>query len=115
METTKSPELVATAAKAQEVNDHEREHAGHDHVSGGIFGERTELIFALICGGFLAAGFALSFVNGLPRWLPLTLYAGAYLFGGFYTTREAINGIRKGAFDIDFLMLVAAAGAAILG
>ncbi|RYY40484.1 MAG: heavy metal translocating P-type ATPase [Chitinophagaceae bacterium] len=114
METTKSPEHVHTALNAGAARNHDHDH-GHDHADGGIFGERTELFFAIICGVFLAAGFALSFVSGLPGLVAIALYVIAYFFGGFYTTREAIDGIRKGAFEIDFLMLVAAAGAAILG
>ena len=39
----------------------------------------------------------------------------AYFFGGFYTVKEAFESISKGKFEIDFLMLVAAAGAAALG
>lgn len=87
----------------------------HGHKHGGIFGERTELIFAIICGGFLVAGFGFSFVAAWPAAVSVTLYAIAYFFGGFFTSKEAIAGISKGRFEIDFLMLVAALGAAVLG
>ncbi|RYZ24067.1 MAG: heavy metal translocating P-type ATPase [Chitinophagaceae bacterium] len=102
------------------VNHHEhgeeREHDhGHDHAQDGIFGERTELIFAIICGVLLGIGFAVSLFKGLSPFLSIGFYIGAYLFGGFYPTREAISGISKGNFEIDFLMIVAAAGAAVLG
>jgi Cd2+/Zn2+-exporting ATPase len=89
--------------------------SGCDHTHTGIFGERTELIFSLICGSFLIAGFGLSFINGISFIIPIGFYIAAYFFGGFYTTKEAIEGISKGQFEIDFLMLVAAVGAAILG
>ncbi len=97
--------------------DEEHEHAAHDHEHqhGGIFGEQTELIFAIICGAFLGIGFGLSFIENISSYIPITFYIGAYFFGGFYTTKEAIEGISKGDFEIDFLMLVAAIGAAILG
>ena len=39
----------------------------------------------------------------------------SYFFGGFYLVREAWTEVRAGNFQIDFLMLVAATGAAILG
>ncbi|WP_300600538.1 heavy metal translocating P-type ATPase [Niabella sp.] len=94
---------------------HDHEAGAHEHQHGGVFGEKTELIFALICGALLGAGFGLSFVNGMPAVIPVGCYVAAYFFGGFYTTREAIEGISKGAFEIDFLMLVAAIGAAALG
>ena len=73
------------------------------------------MIFSLICGAFLGVGFALSFIKGLFDYISIACYVVAYFFGGFYTTKEAVQGIRKGEFEIDFLMLVAAIGAAILG
>ena len=97
-----------------EDHDHQHDHV-HGHAHGGIFGERTELYFAIASGIFLGIGFALSFINGISSYVPMGFYIGAYLFGGFYTTKEAIAGIRNGEFEIDFLMLVAAIGAAILG
>lgn len=100
-----------------EAHNHKHDHASgdHDHTHGGMFGERTELIFAIICGVLLAVGFGLSFVKGLSEYASIGFYIGAYFFGGFYTTKEAIEGISKGDFEIDFLMLVAAIGAACLG
>ncbi len=86
-----------------------------DHTHTGIFGEKTELIYSLICGVFLIVGFGLSFIKGISIVIPVGFYIVAYFFGGFYTTKEAIEGISKGQFEIDFLMLVAAVGAAILG
>lgn len=95
---------------------HDNDPATNDHKhSHGIFGEKTELIFAIICGGLLGIGFGLSFIKGLSEYVSIGFYIGAYLFGGFYTTKEAIEGISKGEFEIDFLMLVAAIGAAVLG
>ncbi|GAB2972320.1 heavy metal translocating P-type ATPase [Mucilaginibacter puniceus] len=95
-------------------HDHEEEE-GHDHEHGGIFGKNTEMIFAIICGVALGAGWGLSFISGLPSWVSLALYLTAYFFGGFFTAKEAVETILKGGFEIDFLMLVAAIGAGILG
>jgi len=47
--------------------------------------------------------------------IPFAGYLIAYFLGGFFTLREAFDSIRVGRFEIDFLMLVAAAGAAVLG
>lgn len=77
--------------------------------------EKTELALSILCGIFLAAGFTLSFFESIPEILIIALYIISYLFGGYYTTKEAIAGISKGKFEIDFLMLVAAIGAAALG
>ncbi|WP_234736069.1 heavy metal translocating P-type ATPase [Tellurirhabdus bombi] len=101
-------------------------HAGHDHAHGkgshqhthehgGIFGANSELIFAILCAACLGTGFGLSFVTNLPQWVSLSLYGFAYFFGGFFTAKEAVEAIRQGQFEIDFLMLVAAAGAGFLG
>ena len=104
-------------------------HAGHRHVegetehgdeekgrahAGGMLGPNTELIFSLACGALLAAGFLVETVLTVPAWLPLTAYLGAYVFGGYFTAREAIDNLRLKRFEIDTLMLVAAAGAAAL-
>lgn len=102
-------------------HDHKHDHGaskagGHDHEHGGIFGQNTEMVFALICGALLAIGAAAEkFFTGAPTWLPMACYVAAYFFGGFYTLREAIDNIRLKRFEIDTLMLVAAAGAAALG
>ncbi len=86
---------------------------GHDH--GGIFGSQTELIFACLCGGFLLVGWLIATFTSAPSAVAIGCYLAAFFFGGYYTTREAYEKIRVGAFEIDFLMLVAAIGAAALG
>ena len=92
-----------------------KEH-GHDHAHGGVFGPNTELIFALASGALLAAGFAAArWLDGAPGWLPLACYVLAYFFGAWFTLREALDNLKLKRFEIDTLMLVAAAGAAALG
>tara|TARA_B100000508_G_scaffold138542_1_gene134847 strand:+ start:3592 stop:6096 length:2505 start_codon:yes stop_codon:yes gene_type:complete len=109
-ETKKGEEQKKEADKG---HDHEE---GEDdkHSHGGIFGKNTELIFSIICGALLGIGFGLTYIEAVPSWVSLSLYIGAYFFGGFFTAKEAIQTVAKGGFEIDFLMLVAAIGAAIL-
>ena len=95
--------------------DGEHAEGAHDHAHGGIFGERTELIFAVLSGVCVGLGWALEAFAGVTEWVPLALFIGAYFFGGWFTVREAWDSVRAGRFEIDFLMLVAAAGAAALG
>ena len=97
------------------TEEHKHTEKEHEHSHGGIFGKNTELIFSITCGILLAVGFGLSFVETVPGWISLALYIGAYFFGGYFTAKEAIETVLKGGFEIDFLMLVAAIGAAILG
>ena len=98
-----------------ETHDHETGDS-HSHTEGGILGPNTELIFALASGVALVVGFGLEkLVPNLPAWLPTALYVVAYGFGGFFTVGEAVANLRQKRFEIDTLMLVAAAGAAALG
>ena len=84
---------------------------GHAH---GGWAEHGELILSLVSGALLLTGWLLGF-TAAPAVLSLVLYIGAYAAGGFYTLRDAWQGLRSGSFDIDTLMIVAAAGAAALG
>ena len=104
-----------TSTKGHEHKEGETHEDGEAHAHGGIFGKNTELIFAIICGTLLGIGFGLSYVASIPDWVSLSLYIGAYFFGGYFTAKEAIQTVAKGGFEIDFLMLVAAIGAAALG
>jgi len=63
----------------------------------------------LLLAGWLAG------LAGAPRGLALGLLLGTYAAGGFYTLRDAWQSLRSRRFDIDTLMIVAAAGAAALG
>ncbi len=103
----------------------EEEHEGHAHGPGehahgpgehaheGPFGERSELIFSVLCGALTGAGWLLEGTG--PSIVSTALLGLAYAFGGWFTVREAALAIRAGRFEIDFLMLVAAGGAAALG
>lgn len=96
-------------------DDHGQGGGEHDHADSGVFGPNTEIIFALICGALLGLGFAAEKLGVGPVWLPIAGYITAYFFGGFYTVREAFDNLRLKRFEIDTLMIVAAAGAAGLG
>ena len=112
---TPTRDAKAHAAHGQPGHVHE-EGEGHAHAHGGPLGENSELIFSLLCGALLAAGFLVEkLIPAAPPWLPTALYVGAYGFGGFFTLREAFDNLRLKRFEIDTLMLVAAAGAAALG
>ena len=87
----------------------------HEHTHGGVLGQNTELIFSIISGILLAIGFTISFIANIPSWISIAFFIASYFFGGFFTTREAMERVMKGGFEVDFLMMVAAIGAAILG
>ncbi|MFJ7203470.1 heavy metal translocating P-type ATPase [Streptomyces sp. NPDC098789] len=84
---------------------------GHAH---GFLGERAELVSALLALTVYLTGLILELTgNGGPATRPL--FVAAYVFGGFFTLREALLTVRRGRFQVDFLMLIAAAGAAAIG
>ncbi len=105
---------LKVAGSMEESKEKEHEGEKHDHAHGGFLGENTELYFAIGSGIFWLLGLVLSFV-AVPPWLPIALFVVAIFLGGYFTLLEAVETIRKGKFEIDFLMLVAAAGAAALG
>ena len=86
----------------------------YDHHKG-VFGEKTELYFAMLSGAFFFIGIILSKFINAADWVVLTSFVLSYLFGGYYTVLEAVGKIKKGEFEIDFLMIVAAIGAAYIG
>jgi len=97
----------------------EHHHHNHCHHGAGsqdnIFGSKMELRFSILAGSFLLLGFLLSFIPDISTWVPLIVYIASFFFGGFYALKEAAGSLVKGRFDIDFLMLAAALGAASLG
>ena len=89
-----------------------KEQATHVHQ---ILGKRTELYFSILCGVLLLIGFLSAKLFDTAGWIPLASYIMSYCFGCFFITIEASKKIPKGEFDIDFLMIAAAAGAAYIG
>ena len=87
---------------------------GKNH--GALSGASSEMRCALASGALLALGAAMdAWLPAAPPWLAWACYAAAYFFGGLHTVREALENLRQRRFEIDTLMLVAAAGAAALG
>src|SRR5262249_53503797 len=52
---------------------------------------------------------------GAPAWLPWLCFAIAYATGGFYSIQEAWDTLKQRQFDVNFLMIIAAVGAAAVG
>lgn len=83
----------------------------HSHGSG-----RWELWFAIAAGVMYAAGMIAEYALKMPLFgWPLAFFLATYFFGGFFTFRSAIRSTMQGKFEVDFLMLIAAIGAALIG
>jgi Cd2+/Zn2+-exporting ATPase len=82
----------------------------------GKLWSNMELRYTLLCLSFLLVGFSLEFLAKIAQIYLLPLYLLSYFFGSYFTLIEAWKTLHKERkLDIDFLMLFAALGAAILG
>ena len=91
-------------------------HEGHGHAPGGGWWARNlELAMSLLSGVLLVLGFVGERMLGLPFGVALVFYLGVYAAGGYNLARHAIPSVLHGRFDVEFLMLAGALGAAFLG
>jgi Zn2+/Cd2+-exporting ATPase len=81
----------------------------------GRLEESLELLLPLVSGLCLAVAFAGERWLGLPRYLAVSIYVLAYLAGGYEAAYHGVKAALKLRLDVDFLMVVAALGAAALG
>ncbi|QHI35639.1 putative cadmium-transporting ATPase [Kordia antarctica] len=86
-----------------------------NHTHHLILGKNTELYFSILCGVFLVSGYLIEKLTATASVIPLILYIISYGFGGYFISIEAFKKVSKGEFEIDFLMIAAAIGAAYIG
>jgi Cd2+/Zn2+-exporting ATPase len=106
-----------SAAGGDHASDHE-DHDDHDHGAhhhGGPFGERSELVCSVAATVLWVAGLVIDLVSDGLDGLTTGMFVAAFVLAGWFTAREAIEKVRAHHFEIDFLMLVAGAGAAAIG
>ncbi len=77
--------------------------------------ERWAVLTVVVSGAALMIGFFGERFFGLPAPVALGFYLLSYLAGGYDVARAAVPALFRGQFDIDLLMIAAAAGAALLG
>ncbi len=75
------------------------------------------LIWAGLTLAFLLIGVILEKFIPTPAapWLPIVFFVLAYIAGGHQGLIEALHDLRHGHLNVDFLMILAAVGAAIIG
>src|SRR5690625_5112973 len=91
------------------------QHACCTPVEKKVYGFKKDLVFAILSGIFLLITFLIEKLSDFSIIIYLPIYAISYFFGGYYTLIHALESLKEKKFDIDFLMLVAAIGAASLG
>jgi Cd2+/Zn2+-exporting ATPase len=77
-----------------------------------LWQRRIEVTLTALCGIFIA-GAALAPPSQHPAW-HLFFHIAAYLTGGYSGTVEAFRALRNKTFDVNFLMIAAAVGAATI-
>ena len=82
--------------------------------SGGWLHSNAELALSFACGALLLLGFVGEQFLKFPREVTLPIFLLSYLAGGYKLTRHTVPALLHGRFDVDFLMLAGAVGAAIL-
>ncbi|PQV62437.1 Cd2+/Zn2+-exporting ATPase [Abditibacterium utsteinense] len=112
--------------KEHEGHDHaehahqsaKNEHDGHAHdgpENASWIARNAELAQSLACGALLLLGFLGERFLRFPFAVALPIYLLAYVAGGYNLARHTIPSLLHGRFNVDFLMLAGAAGAAFLG
>ena len=104
---------ILSVKNGKQQNFEENHH--HSTSALHILGENTELYFAITSGAFWLCGIAFSFSLHIPAQTSTILFMIGAAFGGFFTFLTAGKDLLRGKFEIDFLMLFAAIGAAVLG
>jgi len=112
---SRGPREVPAQPTAESIPSPTEPPSDHDHAHGAVFGEHSELIFSVASGLALLAGWLCDWLGAGPAWISTGLYVLAILLGGWFTAKEALGNLRARRFEIDTLMLVAAAGAMALG
>jgi Cd2+/Zn2+-exporting ATPase len=82
--------------------------------TSGFFARFAWLATPAISGAFLLVGFVCELL-GLPAWTWLPAYAVCFIVAGLHPIVEGVRQLLRLSLDIDFLMIVAALGAAIIG
>ena len=108
-------ESTGTAPVARSTRTERRRAASEENASlrKRLLSDRLEAIATAVTFAAMIAGWL---TDGLPSpvWSTL-LFAVAYIAGGAFGLRAGLNSLRELRIDVDLLMILAAAGAALVG
>ena len=77
--------------------------------------DKVEVILTIICGVTLLSGWLGGLFNLISPEVQLGLYIVSYLSGGYFGVLEGLQALRNFELNVDFLMVLAAVGAASIG
>ena len=63
----------------------------------------------------LVVGWLIEDFTSAPAWVSSALFVVAYVAGGFFSVQKAWETLKQRQFDVNFLMIIAAVGAAVVG
>ncbi|PID98031.1 MAG: heavy metal translocating P-type ATPase [Actinobacteria bacterium] len=89
--------------------------SNEEHESSHHEDSHWELLFAIAAGVTYIAGLISEHILALDMPFHTAFYLATYFFGAFFMLGEVWRSFRKGHFNVDFLMIVAALGAATIG
>ena len=106
-----SPQVASATAAADA-----HAHAGCDHCevdAPAPTGVRPRAIATGIAGALVAAGCVFDLLAIRPAWAT-PVFIGAAVIGSVFPARRALVSLRRGALDINVLMIIAVAGALLI-
>jgi len=112
-ESVTSEEQLREAVRDRDVSIQDESGTAPDEVTTRS-DLRQEAVFVGLTLVGMVTGLATGWLDG-PSLLMWASYGVAYVFGGWYGLKGAIETLRHGAVDIDLLMIVAALGALSIG
>ncbi len=130
-----SDKSVALPTRSSTRSSESHDHSGHRHQDGEKHDDESEdghdhapidpnapwlvrnrdIAVSLLAAVFLALGWATESFTTFPFFVAIAFYAASYVLGGHKIAKHGVLGALHGRFDLDFLMVIAAIGAAYLG
>ncbi len=114
---TISPRQIEARVRSvgYELEEPERGHVCSHHAHSGGLAPKLEMPLVIASGVLIALGLLSGWVSGAPQIAPTVLFILALISGGFFALRGAALSLRQGIADIETLMVLAGAGAGLLG
>ena len=112
-ESVTSAERLREAVRDRAVTIQDEREGGPDEIASRSELRREAVFVGLTLLG-MVTGLATGWLDG-PQLLGWVGYGVAYVFGGWYGLKGAVEALRHRAVDIDLLMIVAALGALSIG
>jgi Cd2+/Zn2+-exporting ATPase len=106
---------VTTTKPTNDSLDHQNDHNHASHEEQELSQLPWMIRLTIVTLISVLAGWITEDMTNLPIVVPWIFFAVAYIAGGFYSVQEAWESLQERQFDVNFLMIIAAIGAALVG